>query len=118
MGDVERQKSEPSVELPKTVEVMKDLGMSAAEMADYAKYITEKRAHFTELAKTIHPDKSSQAQGMWAENQLWDMLKKDPVWQSLDLKIDQYGDTFAGKSSRISKNEVMSSYLLFAQTIK
>lgn len=100
------------------VEVMKDLGMSAAEMADYAKYITEKYNHFTELAKTIHPDKSAQTQGRWAENQLWQMLDKDPVWQRLEQKIDEYGDTLAGKGSRISKNKVMSSYLLFAQTIK
>lgn len=100
------------------VEIMKELGMTPAEMADHAESVAKKYEHFVELAKTIFPDKSEQAQGRYAENQLWEALSRDPVWGDLDGKIAKYGDTLAGRGSRLSKAKIMSSYLMFARRVQ
>ncbi|TAK89242.1 hypothetical protein EPO04_04080 [Patescibacteria group bacterium] len=96
------------------VEAMREQGMSEGEMAGFARRLAAKYEQFLDSAKTIHADKSPQTQGMWAENQTWSTLNRDPVWQKIDSKIDQYGDTLAGMGSRISRDKVMSSFLIFA----
>lgn len=99
------------------VKVMKELGMGQAEMAAFAKTVATKYEQLADSAKTIHEGKSEQAQGMWAENQLTDSLKGNPVWERINQAIEDQGNSLAGMNSRISRNKVMSSFLKLARNM-
>ena len=96
------------------IEVMGDLGMDEAEMATYANRLADQYDAIRASADTVHSDKPPQARGRWSENQLWERLQRDAVWQRIDEKIDKQGDKLAGRGGRISRNKVMSSFLKFA----
>lgn len=96
------------------IEVMKDLGMDETEMAAYANRLADQYNTLLASADTIHPDKSAQTKGMWAENQLWESMRNDPVWNRIDAKIDEQGENLAGRGGRISREKVMSGFVSFA----
>ena len=88
------------------IKTMRDLGVNDEAIATFARNIAEKNAILRGAAAKIHGDKPLDSQELWAENQLWESLRSDPVWEALVPQIKAQGDDLAGRGATLSQEKV------------